>query len=250
MLVFPHMALWHVGGHDSPIPLWAAAASAVPYTDEIGQGVVTVLLRIASDDFLRPYIPVDMWSWLNRRPLLPLARRRGGELDVVQMIRAHGDIKTLTSYLHLVWSECNIISPGALEEMCASIREDFCGIWVGYHREDLLRRLDYILGQLNLGLDHLRQYEPSLDKAVVQGMKRGYGQLKGVLLEVDKEAIDALIRESLRSAIVFGLLTRAVRLRVSLDVHVCDPPPMPVVVRPDHSTLLLGPPTPRRLDLL
>ena len=44
--------------------------------------------------------------------------------------------------------------------------------------------------------------------------------------------------ESPRFAILLGLLTRVDRLRVPLDVHVCDPPPVPVVVCPDRSTLL------------
>ena len=240
ILAFPYMSPWSMA-RDSPIPLWAATASVVPHTDEIGQSVVTALLQIASDDSLRPDIPVGMWSWLNRRPSLPLdcaARRRGGDRDVVQTIRALGDIQTLTSYLHLVWSECNMIYPGALEEMCASIREDFGGIWMGCDREDLLRRLDYISGQLDLGLDHLLQHEPSLDEDDIRLMKGGYGQLKEALLEVDGEAIDRLIRESLGTAIVFGLLTPVDRLRVPLNVHVCGSPPVPVVAHPDHFTLL------------
>ena len=186
MLVFPHMSPLYMIGRDSIIRLWAAAASVVPYTDEIAQSVVVMLLRFASLDYLQPRIPVDMWSWLNRRPLLPLdcaARRQGGERDAVQTIRALGDIKTLTSYLHLVWSECNMIYPGALEEMCVSIREDFAGIQAEYHRKDLLRRLDHILEQLDLGLDHLRQHEPSLSEHDIRRMKRGYGRLKEVLLE-------------------------------------------------------------------
>ena len=190
--------------------LWVAATSVVPYTDEVGQSVVTTLLRIAPSPSLRPDIPACMWLWLNRRPSLPpgcTGLHQGDVSGVVQTIRALGDIETLTSYLYLAWSECNIIYPETLEEMCTSIREDFGGIWVGYHREDLLRRLSYILEQLNLGLDHLRQHKPSLNGDDIWLMEYGYEQLKEVLLEVDGEAIDKLIRESLSMAIVFGLLT-------------------------------------------
>ena len=165
--------------------LLTAAASVVPYTAEIGQSMVTVLLRTVSSGFIPPDVLGDMWSWLNRCPvLLPgYTARRWGTRGVVQAVRALGDIETLTSYLHLVWSECNVISPEALEDMCDSIRKDFGGIRVGDHREDLLRRLDYVLEQLDLGLDHLRQHEPSLSEHDIRRMKRGYGRLKEVLLE-------------------------------------------------------------------
>ena len=132
--------------------------------------------------------------------------------------------------------------------MFTSIRKDFGGIWVGYNREELLRRLDYVLGQLDLGLEHLRQHEPSLNEDEIREMKRQYGQLKEVLLEVDREANDRLIRESLRwLTIAFGLLTPVDRLWVP-HVQVCDSPPMIVIACPDHSIFLPRPTTPRRLS--
>ena len=199
ILISPYISL-------ESISRWAAAASVVPFTDEISQSVVTVLLRIASSYDLRTRVPVGMWSWLKKRPLLPpgcTAGHERGAQDAVQMIRALGDIEILTSYLYLVWSECYAIPPGGLEEMRTSIRYHFGGIRVGYNREDLLRRLDYILGQLDLGLRYLRQHEPSLNEDEIREMKRQYGQLKEVLLEVDRKAIDRLIRESLGFVIAF-----------------------------------------------
>ena len=93
-----------------------------------------------------------------------------------------------------------------LPGMCASIREDFGGIRMGHHRKDLLQRLDYILGRLDLGLDHLQQYKPRLTERNIQKMKAQYGGLKKVLLEVDG-AVDILIREPLILAILLSLLT-------------------------------------------
>ena len=232
VLVSPHLSQFVFGLVSEE---WAAAASVVPYDDEIGRSVVTILLRPAHRGCQRPRIPVGMWSWLNKRPsLLPpgfTTLHRGGSWDVVQTVRALGDIETLTSCLYLIWSECNVISPEDLEKTCASIREDFSGIWVGYHRKDLLRRLDHILRQLGQGLGYLRRYEPTLRKGDVRQMKSGYGQLKQVLLEVDGEAADELIRRSPKLAILFCLLNRVDRLRTPLDIHVRDSPPMPVVTR-------------------
>ena len=246
ILVSPYIQL-----ADFLISQWAAAALAVPYTDEIGQSVVTVLLQIAPLGHLQPDVPVGIWSWLKKRPLLPpgctAAHGRGAQ-DTVRAIRRLGDIEILTSYLYLVWSECYAIPPEGFEEMCTSIREDFGGTWAGYNREDLIRRLDYVLGQLDLGLEYLRQHEPSLNEDEIQQMKRQYGQLEEVLLEVDREANDRRIRESLRWLIIpFGLLTPVDRLWVP-PIQVCDSPPMIVVARPDHSILLPRPTTPRRLS--
>ena len=62
--------------------------------------------------------------------------------------------------------------------MCASIQGDFSGIGMGRHREDLLRHLDHVLSQLDLGLGHLRQDEPSLNGGDIEYMKYEYGELK------------------------------------------------------------------------
>ena len=93
----------HVSWHDEPydrnmVARWAKAASAVPYTEEVGQNVVDVLLHIASVDSLRPHIPVDIWRWLKNQPSLPpecSGRSRGSSGDVVRQVRALGDIEIL-----------------------------------------------------------------------------------------------------------------------------------------------------------
>lgn len=95
----------------------------------------------------------------------------------------------------LVWSERDYLGFLGLHEMCASIQEDFSGIGMGRHREDLLRHLDHVLTQLDLGLAHLRRGEPSLSGDDIEYMKYEYGELKEVLLGVDREAVIALTRE-------------------------------------------------------
>jgi hypothetical protein len=49
----------------------AAAAPAIPHTDEVGQSVFNALLQISFFDLLRPYIPLDVWGWMKRQPSLP-----------------------------------------------------------------------------------------------------------------------------------------------------------------------------------
>ena len=134
----PHVS-WYIEPHNEDIATrwvtrWAAAASAVPYTEEVGQNVVNALLRIASVASLLPHIPVGIWAWLKKQPSLPPVcdgRSEGTTRNVIRHVRALGDIETLKSYLYLVWSEWGCIDPFSLPEMKISIREDFSGIGWG-----------------------------------------------------------------------------------------------------------------------
>ena len=129
-----------------------------------------------------------MWSWFNKQPsLYPLCRGRqwGSHQNALRRIRRLGDIKILKSYLLIVWSEWDALWADGFDEMCTSIREDFSGPEMGDHRQDLLRRLDYILWRLDLGLEHFQQHKPLLYPLEIQHMKAQYGRLKNILLEVD-----------------------------------------------------------------
>jgi len=228
------------------IQSWVAAASAVPYTDDIGQSVVSTLLLIAFQKSLRPHVPVGMWSWLNERPSLPpICRGRywGSHVFVVDAVKALGDIEILKSHLLLVWSEWDYLGYGGFEGMRSLVVENFSGIGAGYHRGDLLRHLDHVLGQLDLGLGHLRQRKPSLDEYSVQRMKLQYESLRDTLLEVDMEAINTLTREPPILIIHFGLLTPANLRRTPLDVYVCDSSHVPIVICVECPPLL--PPGPQ-----
>ena len=65
LLVAPHIPWRQLTNGERVVELWAAATSAVPYTDDIGQSVVDTLLQIACLGRLSPHVPVGMWSLLN-----------------------------------------------------------------------------------------------------------------------------------------------------------------------------------------
>jgi len=204
ILASPHLPWWipTINGHF--IQLWATTVCAVPYTLDVSQSVVGSLLLIASQDSLRPHIPIGMWSWLNKCPYLPptyMGYSQGTRRNVVQTVRRLGNIEIVASYLLLVWSEWGYLSPDGLDEMFILIKEDFYGVGMGYHRRDLLQHLGHILGQLDLGLRHIQQQKQGLSEDEIQLMKGQYGQLKEVLLEGDKGATGMSTCEPSRFAI-------------------------------------------------
>ena len=169
---------------------WAVAVSATPLTDEVAASVVDTLLQIASQDELGPYIPVKIWSWLTTMPSLPLVCRGrcfGTRACVVKAVRALKDIEILKSYLLLVWSEWDILWPDGFIEMCTSIQEDFCGIEMEHHRADLIQRLDHVIGQLDRGLEYIKQHEPSFNECDVRRGEGQYRELRETLLTVGGE---------------------------------------------------------------
>ena len=191
ILASPHIPWWQFTNGECLIQLWAGAALTVPYTDDIGRSMVDTLLRITHSDTLLPHIPVSMWSWLNKQPPLnPVCWGRywGTYQGVVQTIRTLGDSEILKSYFLLVWSEWDDLRPGGFFEMCISIRGDFSGTGMENHRQDLLQHLDRVLKQLDLGLEYLQQYKPSLTVGDIWSMKGRYARLKKILLEVDGQA--------------------------------------------------------------
>ena len=195
------------------ITRWASAASAVPYTEEVGQSVVDTLLQIASNARLQPHIPVDIWTWLKKLPSLPpgcWGRKWGTKDHVVRRVRELRDVEILESYFLLVWSEWNIIHSDGLGEMCTSIGKDLCGIGMRHHREVLIKRLDHVLGELDRGWKCLKQHGLELDEQDIYKARKQYGKLKKLLLEADREALEILTRTPFIYS--FDLLTPA-------DVH-------------------------------
>ena len=234
---------WGDGPHDKiMVSKWALATSVIPHTEEVGRRVVDVLLHTASVDSLRPSIPIGTWAWLKKRPSLPSrcsARANGSSGDIVRHIRALGDIETLTSYMLLIWSEWDCVDVlergyvrrrSGLAEMRISIMEDFSGVGMGRHREELIVRLDHILEQLGRGLEYLEKHKPGIDEWHVQAAKEQYEGLRKVLLEVNGEAANTLARMS-HPFILFGLLTPADTYRNPFDLHVCSANPVSVILR-------------------
>ena len=153
---------------------WATAASAVPYTEEVGRDVVSALLQILIYDSLRPHIPPNIWTWLKKHSTLaPLYQPRHLQVtsSTVRYIRGLEDIEILNSFFILTWLEYNAID---CEDMMDLFKEDFCGIGMWGHRKDLLERLD---GCSQSGRHSFR-----------------YKILRDRLLEVETEAANTLIR--------------------------------------------------------
>ena len=194
VLVLPQIPFYRFAGRGDLVQCWAATATAVPYTEEVARGVVDTLLQIASDYWPVEHIPVNLWSWLTKQPSLPPiceGRSVGTRPRVVRIVQELKDIEVLKSYLLLVWSEWN--TPYARDEMHASIRGDFSGIGMGHHRADLIRRLDYILKQLDRGLEYLEQYNPYLGEDRLQERKGEYQKLRETLLEIDSRTPHSII---------------------------------------------------------
>ena len=201
MLTSPHLDWDSELCDESMVSRWVrsvAATSAAAYTEAVGQSVVDTLLQIASINHLRPHIPVDIWTWLKKQPTLPpVCRGRflGTGFGIFHQIRGLGDIEIVKSYFLLVWSEWDYLGSG-LNEMEIAFSEDFGGIRMWCHRQDLIERLDYILGQLELGWEILHRNNPFVDGGDVETSKRQYGRLNETLLEVDRQAMDTLTRTS------------------------------------------------------
>jgi len=226
----PYVQWGRFGGNT--VTWWAAAAMAVPHTEEVCQSVVDALLQIASVNRLEPYVPVEIWAWLKKQPSLPpicRGRDKGTMGHVVRRVRKLGDVDILESYLLLVWSEWDYIYDNGLAEMCTSIREDLGGIGMERHREVLIKRLDHVLRQLDRGLGYFKEQDPLLDEDHIQKAREQYKELKRVLLEVDREASEILTRTPFRLTNLSNLLTPADVHRIPLDVHVCPPSPMTVM---------------------
>ena len=204
------------------------------HTEEVRQSIVDTLLHIASIDLLRPHIPDDIWTWLKNQPSLPpecLGRSMGSGGDVVRRVRGLADIEILKSYLLLVWSEWDCIDSqesGGLAEMQVSIREDFSRIEIWRDREDLIKRLDYVLEQLDGGLDDLKQHKPSLETDHISRAVAQYSGLKRVLVEVDAGVTNGLARKPLqvdlfRSTDTHGYTQNTTRLLYAHCLsHACD----------------------------
>jgi hypothetical protein len=176
---------------------WAAAASTIPYSEEVGRSVVDALFQIAFNYSLRRYIPIEIWAWLKRRPSLPpvcRGRSLSTSSEAVSHIRGLENIELLKSYLLLVWSEWNDLYESGLDEMEIVIREEFDGILMWRHREDLIERLDHVLGQLDQDLDYFKQYNQKIGEDQIARAKEQYGRLKEVLVEVDEVAMKTLSR--------------------------------------------------------
>ena len=189
ILILPCLdwADWWTDG--ATVTWWAAAALALPYTEEVGQSVVDMMLQFASSRFLRPHIPIDIWVWLKKRPSLPPWSKglsRATYSDAIDHIRGLGDIEILKSFFFVVWSEWRCLSDYHLERAEVLIREDFGGIEMRDHRKDLIEQVHHILGELGKGAKYLKLRWPDYYQGHIWFVRGSYRQLEEVLQETDK----------------------------------------------------------------
>jgi len=232
VLASRHITWYQFANSEDLVPKWVEAVAVVPYTEEVGRNVVDTLLQIVDKYSPQSCVPIDVWLWLNRRPHLPpfcRGRLLGTNRRVVQAVRALNDIRILVSYLTIVWSEWDPLHDEGFDEMCISIRADLGGIGMGFHRADLVQRLDYILRELDPGSGQLASRDDLSRARVIchlQVMKDQYGRLKAILEEADLEATKTLNREPLR-LIAFTLLTPWTRVESHFIFMCALPPPYP-----------------------
>ena len=239
-LISPYIPWPYWKGTRNGVARWARAASEVPYSEEVCQSVVNTLLWIPDDDLRRSYIPAEMWAWLKRRPSLPPAchrRSNGFSGPTFRHVRGLGDIEILKSYLLLILSEWNPLYDDGFTEMRASIREDFGGVGMWCHRDDLIKHLDRIQGQLDQGLEYFEHHNPRINEDEIQLRKGQYRHLRKVVLEVDKRAMETLTGRLPRLILSDNMLILV--LRVPPDLRLCSASPVPMI-SPQGSRSHLG----------
>ena len=197
-LISPYIP-WHLPAlnTENAVAKWAAAASAIPYSEEVGQSVVETLLRILEHDSLLECIPIDVWGLLKNRPSPSPAwwvRFNGCRTSVINHVRGLGDVEILKSYLLLIMSEWDTLDLDFYWQVRASLRKDFSGIGMWCHRDDLIKHLDYVQSQLNHGLEHFKQHCPWNCEGDIRQRDMQYGPLKRRLLRADKTAMKDLSR--------------------------------------------------------
>ena len=208
---------WHDGPHDkNMVARQAATVSAALNPEEVHWSVADELLHLAFIDTL------ESSSIPSGFPVRP--KGTGG--DITHKVQALGDFEILKSYFLLAWSEWHRVDgrPGGISEMQASIQEEFCGIGMGCHREDLVKQLDHVLDCLECIYNR-------------QQAKEQCKELRRVLLELDEEAVNILTRMSY-TLTNFSPLTPANTYRIPPDLHVCYPSPMPVILHLESLGLL------------
>ena len=90
------------------------------------------------------------------------------------------------------------------------------------HRDDLIKHLDHIQGQLERGLGYFQQQRPEIDEDCIERNKERYGRLKTALLRVDERAMEILTRMPLR-LILFDQCTNSCGcLRNPFNLRVCS----------------------------
>ena len=218
-----HSFLEYAGNIDAMMQLWMMAASAFPYADDVCESVVDTLLQMASNNNLRPHIPVVAWEWLRRRPILHPGchgLKFGASFPVFQLVRDLGDLEIITSYLYIVWSEWSWFYPEGCAAMLDFIWAGFRGIGRIRHQTVLIQRLDDVLSQATPD-------SPISPEAA--GDVLWYREFREALVEMNEEAMEIIGGLSPRAIALF-LYANVYAYRISLHFHVCSSPSLSVVI--------------------
>jgi hypothetical protein len=221
-----HSFLEHASNIDAMMQHWIAAASTLPYTDDVGESVVDTLLQMAFRDDLRSHIPVEAWNWLKKRPVLSPnceGLKFGTSLEVFRAVREVGDLELIVSYLLVVWSKWSQSHPDGFTAVLEFIRSGLQGIeGAGYHG-DLIQRLDDVLSQIKL--------ESPAPPEAADNIS-WYTEFRRALEEVNKEARRMLTCTSHGVLACFYLLTYLCAYRISIYSHECASSFILVMYRP------------------
>ena len=117
--------------------------------------------------------------------------------------------------------------------MQVSIREDLGGVGMWRHREDLIKRADHILGQLDRGLGYLARHKQDFRRPNIYRAEGQYEELKRVLLEVHGGVMNTLTRTPPK-LILFDLLTPPDAYRIPLDLRVRSAAPVSIISHPEN----------------
>ena len=192
VLASPHIPWVQLGDRGDLVQSWGTTASATQYTEETVRSIVGTLSQITRQDKLVPYIPIEIWLWLAKRPSSrPISWKHdlGTGGFVVRAVQAFKDTEVLKSYLIPVWSEWDSLTSNGFDETCTLIEEDFGKVGMEDHRTDLIRHLDHVLGQLDRGLEYLKQHNPEFDEDRLQRAKDRHRKLRDTLLKMDTKEI-------------------------------------------------------------
>ena len=146
-LVAPCM-VWEDEAHgEDLVAAWGKAVSNVSDTEEVIRSVIDTLMQVTNVSSLRSSISPKIWAWMKKWQSLPVAdwgRFSSATPDAVSHVRRLGDLE-ITKSCSLALLMSHHPGAGVLDEVERLIREDFGGIRMQSHREDLLNQLDYIL---------------------------------------------------------------------------------------------------------
>ena len=117
------------------------------------------------------------------------------------------------------------------------IREDFGGIGMRCHRDDLIKLSDDVQRRFGPELDYIKWYRDDIGEGDIQVWKEQYGQLKNALVEMNTLSLTSTPQIP-PSSFFIGMLTSVGVFRIPLDLLLCFASSVPVLFRSEPSVSL------------